>query len=413
MTHAIAARNAVPPQFRPFAGPGGLPPEMMQLLMRYVAQQMQQRGCGCPPGLQKAGAGGPLTPDQKQRLGKALKGLKRELKKVLRELTQGQGAQGAQGAQGGAPACGPRPAMPRCAPPPVQQQAQCAPRPVQQQAFCAPPPVQQQAFCAPPPVQQQAFCAPPAQATNNVIKGSEKGGWLASHKGGYKKVGNDFEILKGKWAGHKAINCGSGKFQIVDKQGVAKGTFNAPGGKNKIASPLMFDLNGNGKVDTTGIEGGKKFDLNGDGKVDKTAWAGKGDGVLAFDRNGDGKAGTDGRELFGNNTDLDGDGKADGFANGFQALRGLAEKHLGKAATADGKLDAKEIAALEKAAGLKMNVDGADRSLAELGITELDLSYAEAGKNADANGNEHRQVGAGFTQNGQRRAVNDVWLQYQ
>jgi hypothetical protein len=43
MTHAIAARNAVPPQFRPFAGPGGLPPEMMQLLMRYVAQQMQQR----------------------------------------------------------------------------------------------------------------------------------------------------------------------------------------------------------------------------------------------------------------------------------------------------------------------------------------------------------------------------------
>ncbi|WP_175402095.1 hypothetical protein, partial [Veronia pacifica] len=102
---------------------------------------------------------------------------------------------------------------------------------------------------------------------------------------------------------------------------------------------------------------------------DQIAWAGKGDGVLAFDANGDGTVGADGKELLGNNTDVNGDGKRDGFNNGFEALRALAIRHLGEAAVADGKLDAAELQALTQKAGLSMLVDGENKSLAELGIT--------------------------------------------
>ncbi|MFD2177193.1 hypothetical protein, partial [Veronia pacifica] len=180
--------------------------------------------------------------------------------------------------------------------------------------------------------------------------------------------------------------------------------------KRKTNSPLTFDLNGNGKVDTTGIS--KAYDLDGDGKIDQIAWAGKGDGVLAFDANGDGTVGADGKELLGNNTDVNGDGKRDGFNNGFEALRALAIRHLGEAAVADGKLDAAELQALTQKAGLSMLVDGENKSLAELGITEVNLGYTEAGLNPDENGNQHRQVGVGFTRNGEaNQALNDVWFQ--
>ena len=50
------------------------------------------------------------------------------------------------------------------------------------------------------------------------------------------------------------------------------------------------------------------------------------DAVLVFDKDGDGISGKDGSECFGNNTDLDGDGKADGYKDGFEALKALAQK---------------------------------------------------------------------------------------
>ncbi|RXJ74561.1 hypothetical protein CS022_03030 [Veronia nyctiphanis] len=246
------------------------------------------------------------------------------------------------------------------------------------------------------------------------IIGGYEGGWLCQH-GGYKKnKDGSFEITKGQWADHKCIWIEERKcYHVVCcKSGHSKGCWKPPGGHNKVASPLTFDLNGNGKVDTT--KGGKAFDINGDGKVDNTAWAGKGDGVLAFDANGDGRVGTDGKELFGNNADIDGDGRADGLKNGFDALKALAIKHLGQQAVADGKLNAEELAVLEQRAGLTMVVNGQNQSLADLGITEINLGYQEAGLNADENGNQHRQVGAGFTMNGkEQQAVNDVWFQYQ
>ena len=251
------------------------------------------------------------------------------------------------------------------------------------------------------------------QPNDTQIKGDEKGGWLAKH-GGYKKhKDGSFDITKGKYKGHKALPLGNGKYNVVDSNGKSVGQYSSPKGKEKIASPLTFDLNGDGKVSTTGVQNGRKFDINGDGKLDQTAWAGKGDGVLAFDGNKDGVAGGDGKELLGNNTDVDGDGKADGHANGFEALKALAQKNLGFESVADGKLDQWELQALEQKTGLTMNVDGQNRSLGELGISEVNLGYTEAGDNADENGNQHRQVGAGFVRNGEQGKVNDVWFKYQ
>ncbi|MBM3269311.1 MAG: hypothetical protein FJZ01_16845, partial [Candidatus Sericytochromatia bacterium] len=244
-------------------------------------------------------------------------------------------------------------------------------------------------------------------AGGQEIKGTAPGGWLVNH-GDYKKnKDGTYSISKGPLAGSTAVPQGGGKYSVVGPNGEQKGTYTAPGGQEKIASPLVFDLNGDG-VSSTSVGGGKAFDIDGDGKVDQTAWAGKGDGVLAFDGNGDGAAGSDGTELFGNNTVVDGKK----FDNGFEALKALAEKHLGAAATADGKLDAAELAQLGDKAGLTMIVDGQKKSLKDLGISEIKLGYQNAGANADVNGNEHRQVGAGFVRNGQDAAVNDVWFKY-
>lgn len=234
-----------------------------------------------------------------------------------------------------------------------------------------------------------------------------KGKWIAQH-GGYQHQGDGkYLITKGEFKDHTLVHRGEGNFFVYDPCGCLEGTWKSPAGKDKIASPLTFDLNGDGKVSTT--NGGKQFDIDGDGKIDNTAWAGKGDGVLAFDADGDGKIGEDGKELFGNNTDIDGDGKADGYANGFDALRGLAEKEFGQVGDS---LNANQLKQLGEKYGLRMMVDGQSKRLDELGITEINLGYKEAGANADENGNEHRQVGAGFTMNGQQQAVNDVWFQY-
>jgi hypothetical protein len=279
------------------------------------------------------------------------------------------------------------------------------------------------ALCGPPP--PPCGCAPKAQPQqaqndawkNNVIKGTEKGGWLASHNGGYKKnKDGSIDILKGQHAGCKAVPTSKGEYR-VEKDGQPVGVFKAPGGADKVASPLAFDLNGDGQINTKAD--GTKFDLT--GKGGKTSgWVDKGDAMLAFDKNGDGKVGGDGSELFGNNTDL---GTGEKYNNGFEALAGLEKKaasdqELGGKIKADGVLTADEIQVLENSKyKLRMKTDAGDgegKKLSELGISQINTKgYQEAGQNADANGHQHRQVDKqGFVQNGQAKRVDDVWFKY-
>ena len=238
-----------------------------------------------------------------------------------------------------------------------------------------------------------------------------KGKWIAPH-GGYKKLGDGkYKITKGEYKDHTLVHQGKGLFHVYDNCNCIKGQWQSPAKKEKVASPLTFDLNGDGKVSTT--NGGKAFDINADGKIDNSGWAGKGDGVLAFDADGDGKVGEDGSELFGNNTVVDGKK----FNNGFEALRALANKasrEIPGFGPVGQSLTANQLKMMGDKYKLKMMVDGQQRNLSDLGITSINLGYAE-GKNVgftDANGNQHRQIGAGFTMNGETRQVNDVWFKY-
>lgn len=272
-----------------------------------------------------------------------------------------------------APMCGPMP-QPICAP---QPQPICAPQP---QPICAQPQPQPQV-----PAQQPLPQAPPPPAASKIKKGREWKQGMVDASG--KAIPNP------------------------PKQG-SNAHYDKSGNFTKWTSPLTLDMNGNGKVGTTSMEGGKKFDINGDGKVDQTAWAEKGDGVLAFDRDGDGVAGKDGKELFGDATDL-GDGKK--HANGFEALKAAALQKLGPQAVAGGSLKGDALAMLEKPVaqggiGLTVMVDGKQVAPSQAGITEIKLGYTEAGTNADENGNQHRQVGAGFVRNGQAGKMDDVWF---
>lgn len=178
-----------------------------------------------------------------------------------------------------------------------------------------------------------------------------------------------------------------------------------------LNSPLVLDLDGKG-IQTTAPT--RTMDLAGDGTMSNVSWFGAGNGVLAFDANKNGKIDINGKELFGNNSDINGDGTADGSANGFEALKKLASNTLGQAAVADGILDANEIRALENKAGLRIITSGDKaQTLSSLGISKINLGYSDAAS-TDQYGNQTRQVGSfqrtlsdGSTAT---RTMADVWL---
>jgi len=259
-------------------------------------------------------------------------------------------------------------------------------------------------------------------ATGSVTYGNQTVDKISNTQYGIIITSHDMSHASGVSAYNYAIYDTTKNAYIIGWKDTKTGTFTIQGmvenAGRKIASPLEFDLNDDNKVGTTDIS--KDYDINGDGIVDKTAWAGLGDGVLAFDTDKDGNIGEDGKELFGNNTDVDGDGKADGYKNGFEALKALAIKYLGLDSVSDNKLDATEIKMLEEKAGLTMLVNELNdkgeviqikKSLTDLNITELNLGYNES-DSVDENGNEHRQEGDGFVMNGKKQKVDDVWFKY-
>lgn len=175
------------------------------------------------------------------------------------------------------------------------------------------------------------------------------------------------------------------------------------------ASPLSFDLNGDG-VKTSSEK--VMFDIDGDGKLDLIN--NSADGVLVFDADGNGIAGENGHEVFGDNTDLDGDGKKDGFANGFDALRALGQKE-GLLSDSDNTLDSSDIAKLQEkySLGIKSGYNGEVKNLFEVGISEINFGESnetQTIKNFDGNNNDlMTQDGATFKMNGETRNYADIW----
>ncbi|MEN9800653.1 MAG: hypothetical protein RL653_4350, partial [Pseudomonadota bacterium] len=170
-----------------------------------------------------------------------------------------------------------------------------------------------------------------------------------------------------------------------------------------MMDPLAFDTSGKG-IRTTGEK--VQFDLDADGKKDTLTEVDG--GMLAL------RGGKDGKDLLGNFTDLDGDGKSEKYADGFNALEALARREgLVNAKTGDTKLDAKDLGLLEKKYGLgmKQGYGGEKKSLGEMGITEINLSSGERkARKMDAEGNTLvNRDGATFKIKGQERSYADVW----
>jgi hypothetical protein len=178
----------------------------------------------------------------------------------------------------------------------------------------------------------------------------------------------------------------------------------------QAASPIMLDLNDDGKLGTTGVTTAKdriddqigrtvSFDIDGDGKKDEIEWmSGDGDGMLVDDRDGgatgamltDGEI--DGKRLFG-----DQGGK---YANGYEKLKALDKDGGGKVSGTE--LD-----------GLKVWIDDGDakleggelKTLRELGITEISVIMR-----LEQNERGEDLMRSTYTQNGQTKVSEDVWF---
>ena len=188
-----------------------------------------------------------------------------------------------------------------------------------------------------------------------------------------------------------------------DKHGPGPST--GPGGQKGhwegskwIPDPLALDLDGNGIAFT---KNGAYFDLGTDGFAERATWIGKGDGLLALDKNNDGKI-NNGSELFG-----DAMKKKDGTLakDGFDAL---TDYDLNK----DGKIDAADdvyskLRVWVDANGDGVTDDGELKTLAELGIRQLNLGNTAGNGVVNATGEVLQKQGSFIWENG---AVRDEFV---
>ena len=186
-------------------------------------------------------------------------------------------------------------------------------------------------------------------------------------------------------------------------------------------SPLVLDLNGDG-VKTSDKK--VRYDLDGDGRRDLLNDISREDAVLVFDADGDGVSGENGKELFGDLTDLRAYGAdrdyRDGFASlGVLAHRAAEEGIISGVSLERGRLDDADLAVLEKRYGLRVKIGSftaAPVSLSKAGITELRLSRASTMRveNFDGRGNHlSSREGAQFIRkDGTAGSYGDIWFRY-
>lgn len=134
-------------------------------------------------------------------------------------------------------------------------------------------------------------------------------------------------------------------------------------GQPKQADPLVIDLGADG-VDLTNVNNNPViFDINGNGKMDAAAFVKGNDGLLAIDKNGNGRI-DDGKELFGDQN---------GAANGFEELAKYDSNQ-------NNMIDEGDEAYNNLRVIYDKNLDGnvaQDElsTLKELGINVIDLNY--------------------------------------
>jgi hypothetical protein len=182
--------------------------------------------------------------------------------------------------------------------------------------------------------------------------------------------------------------------------------FAAPGKAFKdYQSPLVFDLNNDGKLNLVNVWNDKKpifFDLNGSGQKVRTGWVDGADGILFVD-NGSGCA-QNGSQFFGEYTKSQNGKKT--FKNGFDAL--AQTYHL----KADGKV------VMAEHPELKIWRNTAQDGICKLSevfpasrfIKEMPLSFEQVKDVKLTADNEIRLIGNYLGQDGKKHLVGDVWF---
>ena len=168
-------------------------------------------------------------------------------------------------------------------------------------------------------------------------------------------------------------------------------------------SPLVVDLDGDGKIETVSTDGNVHFDFDSNQKIENSGWIGKNEGFLVRDINGNGQI-DNGTEMFGNHTVLQNGKNA---VNGFEALKDLDSN-------GNGKFDAEDDAWSQVKVWRDANTNGIVDSgelltLEQAGIESINLKY-DYQKEADENGNIEIQQGTFNRTDGTTGKVSDVWF---
>ncbi len=191
------------------------------------------------------------------------------------------------------------------------------------------------------------------------------------------------------------------------------------------SDPLVFDLNGNGKIDVTGLssakvraeknmqfvaDGSVMFDIRGKGTPDRIEWVKPGDGILIDNRKNKAKQQVaQGKPLSIVHLFGDSDGNTGGFMK-------LARDFHSKAKVASSGANVAEDLGVLKGKDLEdmlMWMDNGDgkaapnelHTLASLGITEIRLPHRFR-KNQDDELVEY----ASFVRNGKSFLIEEVWF---
>ena len=154
-------------------------------------------------------------------------------------------------------------------------------------------------------------------------------------------------------------------------------------------SPLVLDLDGDGRILTSGIERAIEFDMNADGIPDEIGWTAVDpeEGFLALDLNENGII-DDGGELFGSSTMM----PSGVFAsNGFEALSAYDLPELG--GNGDGVISPQDLIWNHLRIWVDTNHDGHSqrseiRPLDGLGLISINLEFQEVNQ-VDGNLNAH------------------------